>query len=167
MRVWVLESATWVWILAVQLSNCVIFSVTSAICPSPSPFLKYYEPLQRILWGWGVILQIESLAQCCKTAGERVFIAQSYLTFCNLWTAACQTPLSLEFSRQEYWNGLPFCSPGDFTDSENEPESPTLQIDPLLSEPPEKPKIVSTQSILAIRTLWESKQLLQSVKGRS
>ena len=33
--------------------------------------------------------------------------------FAALWTVAHQVPLSMEFSRQEYWNGLPFPSPGD------------------------------------------------------
>ena len=38
---------------------------------------------------------------------------QSCLTFLSLWTVAHQAPLSMEFSRQEYWSGLPFPSPGD------------------------------------------------------
>ena len=40
------------------------------------------------------------------------------------------------FSKQEYWSGLPFPSPGDLPDSGIEPGSPTLQADPLPSEPP-------------------------------
>ena len=47
--------------------------------------------------------------------------------------------LSMEFSRQEYWNGLPFPSPGDLPDPGIEPRSPTLQADSLPSEPPGKP----------------------------
>ena len=35
------------------------------------------------------------------------------------WTGACQAPLSMEFSRQEYWNGLPFPPPGDLTQESN------------------------------------------------
>ena len=35
--------------------------------------------------------------------------------FATLWTGACQAPLSIGFSRQEYWSGLPFSSPGDFS----------------------------------------------------
>ena len=46
------------------------------------------------------------------------------------------TPLPMEFSRQEYWSGLPFPSPGDLLDSGIEP---ALQAGSLLSEPPEKP----------------------------
>ena len=44
------------------------------------------------------------------------------------------------FSKQEYWSGLPFPSPGDLPDPEAEPESPALQADSLPSEPPGKPK---------------------------
>ena len=43
------------------------------------------------------------------------------------------------FSRQEYWSGLPFPSPGDLPDPGIEPRSPTLQADALTSEPPGKP----------------------------
>ena len=48
--------------------------------------------------------------------------------------------LSMEFSRQEYWSGLPFPSPGDLPDPGIEPGSPALQADSLLSELPGKPK---------------------------
>jgi len=46
----------------------------------------------------------------------------------------------MEFSRQEYWNGLPFPPPRDLPDPENEPGSPALQTESLLSEPPGKLK---------------------------
>ena len=39
------------------------------------------------------------------------------------WTVACQAPLSMEFSRQEYWNGLPFPPPGDLPNPRIEPQS--------------------------------------------
>ena len=44
----------------------------------------------------------------------------------------------MEFSRQEYWSGLPFPSPGDLPDPGIEPVSPALQADSLPPEPPEK-----------------------------
>ena len=55
------------------------------------------------------------------------------------WTVAYQAPPSMEFSRQEYWSGLPFPSPGDLPDPGIEPRSPTLQADALPSELPGKP----------------------------
>ena len=54
------------------------------------------------------------------------------------WTVACQAPPSMGFSRQEYWSGLPFPSPGDLPNPGIEPGSPTLQADSLLSQPPGK-----------------------------
>ena len=45
------------------------------------------------------------------------------------WTVAHQAPLSVEFSRQEYWSGLPFPTPGDLLDPGIEPGSPALQTD--------------------------------------
>ena len=53
--------------------------------------------------------------------------------FATPWTIAYQAPLSMGFSRREYWNGLPFPSPGDLPDPGIEPESPVLQADFLLS----------------------------------
>ena len=54
------------------------------------------------------------------------------------WTVAHQAPLSMEFSRPEYWRGLLFPSPGDFPDPGIEPWYPALQADSLWSEPPGK-----------------------------
>ena len=54
--------------------------------------------------------------------------------FANLWIVACQAPLSLGFSRQEYWSGLPLPSPGDLPDPGIEPGSPTLEADALTRE---------------------------------
>ena len=56
------------------------------------------------------------------------------------WTVAYQAPPSMEFSRQEYWSGLPFPSPGDLPNPGTEPRSPTFQADALPSEPPGKPE---------------------------
>ena len=57
------------------------------------------------------------------------------------WTVARQAPLSMGFSRQEYWSGLPFHSPGDLPDSRIEPRRLALQADSLLFELPRKPYI--------------------------
>ena len=59
------------------------------------------------------------------------------------WTVAYQGPLSMGFSRQEYWSELPFPSPGDLPNPEIKPRSPTLRADALPSEPPGKPPITN------------------------
>ena len=50
-----------------------------------------------------------------------------------------QAPLSMGFSRQEYWSGSPFPSPGDLPDPGIEPGSPALRADALPSDPPGNP----------------------------
>ena len=55
--------------------------------------------------------------------------------FMTPWSVAYQAPQSMGFSKQEYWSGLPFPSPGDLSDPGIEPGSPTLQVDALPSEP--------------------------------
>ena len=64
-------------------------------------------------------------------------------------TEARQAPLSMGFSRQEYWSGLPFPSPEDLPDPGIEPSSPALQADSLPAEPQGKPK----NGLLGVGTL--------------
>ena len=70
--------------------------------------------------------------------GLCVPVAQSYPTLATPGTVAHQALLSKGFSRQEYWRGLLFPSPGDLPDPGIEPTFPALQVDSLLSEPPGK-----------------------------
>ena len=53
--------------------------------------------------------------------------------FVTSWTVAYQAPLSMGFSRQEYWSGLPFPSPGALPNPGIKPQSPELQADALPS----------------------------------
>ena len=62
---------------------------------------------------------------------ESVLIAQSCLTVGNPWAVAHQGALSMEFSRQEYWSGLPCPSPGNLPNPQIKPMSPVLQADSL------------------------------------
>ena len=67
--------------------------------------------------------------------------------FVTPWTVTHQTPLSMGFSRQEYWSELLFPSPGDLPDSGTEPKSPALQEDSIQTEPPGK-------SFLSVENLY-------------
>jgi len=74
----------------------------------------------------------------------------------------------MEFSRQEYWNGLPFPSPGDLSDPGIQPESPALQADSLSSEPPGLSGILNSYvaakcAIVKCSTLLEPLGVLFSV----
>ena len=66
--------------------------------------------------------------------------------FATPWTVAYQASPSMGFSRQEYWSGLPFPSPGDLPDPGIELGSPALQADALSSEPPGKPRLQLTRT---------------------
>ena len=62
------------------------------------------------------------------------------------WAVARQAPLSMGFSRQEYWSGLPFPSPGDLPDPGIKPRFPALRVDSSSSEPPGKPSGIKETS---------------------
>ena len=67
----------------------------------------------------------------------------------SLTSVACQALLSLEFSREEYWNGVPFPSPRDLPDSGIKPRSSEFhQLDSLPSEPPGKPKVPLAPAVM-------------------
>ena len=71
-------------------------------------------------------------SKCAMISRDRLFATPQ--------TAARQAPLSMEFSKQEYWSGLPCPSPGDLPKPGIEPRSPALQADSLPSEPSGKLK---------------------------
>ena len=71
-------------------------------------------------------------------------VAQSCLTLCNLMTVSRQASLSMGLSRQEYWSGLPFFSPGDLPDPGTKPTShasPALQVDSYYHDSWEAPSL--------------------------
>ena len=58
---------------------------------------------------------------CQLTCSGDGLVTKSCTTLATPWNVACQAPLSMEFSKQEYWSGLPFPSPGDLPDPGIEP----------------------------------------------
>ena len=74
-----------------------------------------------------------------KKEKEKVKLLNCVQLSATPWTIAYQASPSMGFSRQKYWSGLPFPSPGDLRDPEIEPRSPALQADALPSKPPGKP----------------------------
>ena len=92
--------------------------------------LRFYLKPSRVAFGTQGRLLISNRE--CQSL-SRVWL------FVTPWTAACQVSLSMGFSRQEYCRGLSFSSPGNLSNPEIEPGSPTSQADSLPSEPPGKP----------------------------
>jgi len=73
--------------------------------------------------------------------GSAGLVAKSYPTLETPWIEACQAPLSMGFSRQEYWSGLPFPSSRDLPDPEIEPTSPASQADETYEVPPNSKQV--------------------------
>ena len=100
-----------------------------------------------------------SLHVCvCVCVCVCVLVAQSCQLFATPWTIVCQTPLSMEFSTQEYWTGLTFVSPGDHPNPGIKPGFPSLLPYSLPSEPPGKPTITyatAAKSLQSCLTLCE------------
>ena len=84
------------------------------------------------------------------------------------WTVACQAPLSMGFSKQEYWSGLPCPPPGGLPNPGMEPVSPTLAGGFFSSEPPGKPRMVNKLLQLINKyQLMKSHYLCQTVTAQN
>ena len=98
----------------------------SAVWPTP---MKFLQPT----WSCAPMCVCVCVCVCVCKSFSHVWL------FVTPWTVAHQTPLSMGFSRQEFWSGLSFPSPGDLPDLGIQPISPAFPADSLLSEPPGKP----------------------------
>ena len=153
-------------VLTIWWCSCVESSLVlleEGVCYDQCVLLaKLYYPLPCLfdlfLYGY---FYLPNFSQCVHTSFKtrkwkwsRSVMSDSL----RLWTVTHQTPLSKGFSRQEYWSGLPFPSPGDLPNPGIEPRSPTLQADALTSAPPGKPLILNTslfsQSYPILATPW-------------
>ena len=83
---------------------------------------------------FSIVEKFLCLCKILSSSSSRSEVAKSGPTLGTPWTVACQAPLSVGFSRQEYWSGLPFPSPGDLPNLGIEPRSPALQADSLPTE---------------------------------
>ena len=103
---------------------------------------------KTLLWLWSLIKKVHLCF--AKVSSEIVSHLVGLQFFATSWTVTCQTPLSMKFSRQDYWNGLPYQPPGYLPNPGIESGSPPLQADYLLSEPPWKPTSVQLIGIISI-----------------
>ena len=126
--------------VALELSHRNPVLITSSPHNSSSGQLQWLlqdlevHPLAKWFSQWGILSLL-------SPGGESLvcLVAQLYLTLATPWTAVCQAPLSIGFSRQEYLSGLPCPAPGDLPNPGIEPRPPALQADSLPTEPPGKP----------------------------
>ena len=85
----------------------------------------------------------------------------------TLWTVACQAPLSMGFSRQGYWSGLPFPSLGDLPDPGIELSSPAFQVDSLANEISRKPKYNIRSCFSSKVKLFSGREMIVSIHQTS
>ena len=79
---------------------------------------------------------------------KKVELLSRVRLFVTPWTVAYQVPLSMGFSRQDYWSGVPLPSPGDLPNPGIEPWYPSFQTGTLPSEPPGKPKKILNKCLV-------------------
>ena len=136
--------------------SIVVGNLVPGTLPSQGPHPHTPSKAPQKLFVCRQVRNIPGLFTCLKVFSRHGFLKQNAFVLPNIpyvcvsrsvmsnsvtpWTIGCQALLSMEFSRQEYWSGLQFPSPGDLPNPGIEPESPALQADSLLSVPPEKSK---------------------------
>ena len=93
---------------------------------------------------------------CNHNRNNHGLVAKSCLTLAIPWTVACQAPLSMGFSRREYWSGLSFSSPGDLPDPGIEPGSPARQADSFTNWAMREDliEIEHTINVMCLNHLW-------------
>ena len=140
--------------------------------PSPTHgccvFLFYSLSLWKLIVTFNALLRRRILSSAVKEKWHtNIFMFLSCVwkslscvqLFATPWTAACQTPLSMKFSRQEYWSGLLCPPPEDLPNPDIKPRSPALQADSLLTEPPGKPKNTGAGSLSLLQGIFPTQGL--------
>ena len=119
------------------LSVAPPISTRSSFPLSPPQSGSFHKPLI-------LIQQRADRMKTTVTKRKKVKVKSLSHVFVTPWTGAYQSPPSVEFSRQEYWSGFPFPSPGDLPNPGIKPGCPALLADTLPSEPPGKPQSQKT-----------------------
>ena len=113
---------------------------------NPLQYSCLENPMDRAAW-WatvhGVAKSQTRLKRLSTSVSQSVQSLSHVGLFATPWTVAHQAALSVGFSRQECWSGLPLSSPGDLPNPGIEPGSPSLYTDALPSEPPGKSSILT------------------------
>ena len=114
--------------------------VRRTICKQSENFNRHRKKLESTKQKTELKNTITTLINSVEGSAANCVICSVMSDSTTPWTVVHQAPLSMEFSRQEYWSEQPFPSPGDLPDPRIEPRSPALQADSLPSEPPGKPR---------------------------
>ena len=112
---------------SIQPQSCTQILKKENRVSSQNPSCTNLDYLNMIL---GALVGVCVCVCVCVCACVYEHVLSSVQLFSTPWTVSCQAPLSMKFSRQEYWNGLPFPPPGDLPDPGMEP---TALGSPILS----------------------------------
>ena len=107
------------------------WNAVKSLFPLSSPATQVSPP--EVVSFWFLRVLSSSLCTHAMMVIVKVLVVQSFAT---PWTVACRAPLSMDFSRQEYWSGLPFPTPRNIPNEGIKPRSSELQVDSLWSESP-------------------------------
>ena len=150
-----------IYLITGSLYHLATFIQFPLLLPLPLPQLMYpdlFFPISLLacLVLWYDDLQY-SVSSCFTAQGFHACMGAQLLShirlFATLCTVARQAPLSLGFSRQECWSGLPFPSSGDLPDPEIKPQSSVLQANSLQFKPPGKPIVIPYFYIFQVITM--------------
>ena len=125
-----------VTICAQLLSGVWVFAAPWTTCSPPGSSvlgISQARTIQEIQETWVWSLGQEDPLESYHSLSLSL-VAKLHPTLATPWTVACQAPLSMGFSRQQYWSELPFPSPVDLPDPGIEPRSPAFQADSLPAE---------------------------------
>ena len=117
--------------------HCLLWQLRPCYLPIPHVIIYIYYLQPSILLPTALPLETTSLFSTCVCLFlfHELWVSHSVVPdSVTPWTAAPQAPLSMRFSRQGYWSGLPFPSPGDLPNPGIEPRSPALQAHSLPSD---------------------------------
>ena len=108
------------------------------VCVHIYPYNNMYIPIPCnvliYIHIWYIKIHTSHRRKNLEDYGGGGVVTKSCPTLVTPWTVACQASLTMGFSRQEYWSGLPFPSPGDLPNPGIEPRFPALQADSLPTE---------------------------------
>ena len=91
------------------------------------------------MWSWKIRRRHLSTMLSCSVISDSA----------TLWAITCQAPLSMGFSRQKYWSGLPFSSPGDLPDPGTKPRSPASHVNSLIVWATRVTQVMSSMRVLS------------------
>ena len=125
--------------------------LTTHHLPTPSPLALILSQHQGLFQWVGSFHQVAKVLEFQLQSFQCMLgcVVLSHFShvqpFATPWSVACQAPLSIGLSRQEYWSGLLCPSPGDLPNPDIKPRSPALKVDSWPSEPPGKSLPINIQ----------------------